>query len=106
MSSGRSCCCTSAWRVVRGELDGYGAGLVEKPEVIALSRADLVDEERLRDLKAELSEAAGQRPFPISAPLEEGIGPLLDAVIQRLGSQDDEVGEEAADADARPWSPL
>ena len=95
-----------AWRVVRGELDGYGAGLAEKPEVIALSRADLVDEGRLRELKAELSEAAGQRPFPISAPLEEGIGPLLDAVIQRLGSQDDEVGEEAADADAGPWSPL
>src|SRR3569832_1253561 len=32
-----------AWRVVRGELDSYGAGLAAKPEVIALTKADLLD---------------------------------------------------------------
>ena len=65
-----------AWRVVRGELEGYGAGLADKAEVIALSRSDLVDEERLRELKAELAEATGQVAFPISAPLGEGVEPL------------------------------
>ncbi|HET7707917.1 MAG TPA: GTPase ObgE, partial [Sphingomicrobium sp.] len=34
-----------AWRVVRGELDSYGAGLADKPELIALSRTDLVEQE-------------------------------------------------------------
>src|ERR1700760_3865857 len=33
-----------AWRTVRGELDSYGAGLDEKDEVIALTKADLVDD--------------------------------------------------------------
>jgi GTP-binding protein len=33
--------------VVRAELESYGAGLGDKPEVIAISRADLVDDERL-----------------------------------------------------------
>lgn len=95
-----------AWRVVRGELDSYGAGLAGKPEVIALSRSDLVTEERLLDLKTELSQATGRTPFPVSAPLEDGVEDLLNAVIERLGSEDEKTDEEAADADARPWSPL
>jgi GTPase len=93
-----------AWRVVRGELETYGEGLEDKPEVIGLSRADLVDEERLRELKAEIADATGTTPFPISAPLREGLEPLLDAIIQRLGPTDEAV-EEVAEAD-RPWSPL
>ena len=93
-----------AWRIVRGELESYGAGLDDKPEVIALSRADLVDEERLTEIRSELSTATGQTAFPISAPLGEGVEPLLDALIQRLGSEE-RVEEEAA-TDDRPWSPL
>src|SRR5687768_17389771 len=33
----------AAWRVVRGEIEAYGGDLAGKPEVVALSRADLVD---------------------------------------------------------------
>jgi GTPase len=93
-----------AWRVVRGELESYGADLAGKPEVVGLSRSDLVTEERLHELKRELEDATGQTAFPISAPLGEGVVPLLDAVIQRLGTQA-EVREDAT-ADERPWSPL
>ena len=93
-----------AWRVVRAELETYGAGLFDKPEVVALSRADLLDEERLRDLQAELSQETGQTTFPISAPLGEGLEPLLDAAIERLAPTE-KFAEEAAEAE-RPWSPL
>src|SRR4051794_21897380 len=55
-----------AWSVVRGELESYGAGLADKPEFVALSRADLVTEERLQELKRDLEAATGQTPFPIS----------------------------------------
>ena len=94
-----------AWRVVRGELEGYGGGLADKSEVIALSRADLIDDDRLTALKAELKEATGVTPVPVSAPLGEGVEALLDAVIHRLGTVN-EAKEEAAAADDRPWSPL
>ena len=73
-------------------------------EVIALSRSDLVDEERLRELKAELAEATGAIPYPISAPLNEGVEALLDKLIERLGPEA-EPAEETADGE-RPWSPL
>ena len=74
-----------AWRIVRGELESYGAGLAGKPEVIAISRADLIDDDRLTELKAELEDATGVTPLFISAPLGEGVEALLDAVIRRLG---------------------
>src|ERR671912_563797 len=87
-----------AWRIVRGELESYGGGLAGKSEVIALSRADLIDDDRLTELKAELQEATGVTPLPVSAPLGEGVEALLDAVIQRLGTVN-EAKEEAAAAD-------
>ena len=93
-----------AWQIVRAELESYGEGLGDKPEIIALSRADLVDEERLAEVKREIADASGQKPYPISAPLGEGIEPLLDALIRRLGTE--ERAREEAAADDRPWSPL
>src|SRR5215218_3305299 len=41
------------WRIVRGELEGYGAGLDEKSALIALTKADLVDDKaRAKAVKA------------------------------------------------------
>src|SRR5690242_21429179 len=36
-----------SWRVVRSELGQYGEGLVDKPEIVALTKADLVDKKQL-----------------------------------------------------------
>src|SRR3954467_14610792 len=55
-----------AWRVVRGELDAYGAGLVEKPEILALNKIDAVDPKDVQKLSAELEEASGAEVIPIS----------------------------------------
>jgi len=93
-----------AWRVVRGELDSYGAGLAEKPEVIALTKADLLDDKKRGEIVKALEKESGARVFPISAPLDEGMGPLLDAIIERLGTATET--EKAGSAHERSWSPL
>jgi GTP-binding protein len=93
-----------AWRVVRGELDSYGAGLAEKPEVIALTKADLLHDKRRGKIVKALEKESGARVFPISAPLDEGMGPLLDAIIERLGTATET--EKAGSAHERSWSPL
>jgi GTP-binding protein len=93
-----------AWRIVRGELAGYGAGLTEKAEVIALTKADLVDEKKLAKTVQALARESGAKVFPISAPLEEGLGPLLDTLIERLGAAAER--EEAEAVDESRWSPL
>jgi GTP-binding protein len=92
-----------AWRIVRGELDSYGAGLADKPELIVLSRTDLVEPKQLAKIAKALEKAAGVALFPISAPLGEGLEPLLDAIVQRLGR---EATVEAESEPAGDWSPL
>ena len=94
-----------AWQVVRGELEQYGAGLDDKTEVIALTKADLLDDAKRSKLVKVLEKESGARVFPISAPLEEGMEPLLDAIIQRLGQAPDEA-EAGEAADGPRWSPL
>ena len=96
-----------AWRIVRGELDSYGAGLVRKPEVIALTKADLLDGRKRSKIVQALEQETGARVFPVSAPLEEGMEPLLDAIVERLGSASADEKLDAVDgAGGRPWSPL
>ena len=93
-----------AWRIVRGELNTYGAGLNDKPEVIALTKADLLDDKQRAKIVKALEKATGEPVFPVSAPLEDGLEPLLDAVIERLGTAADEDFE--VPESQRPWSPL
>jgi GTP-binding protein len=92
-----------AWRIVRDELGEYGAGLTDKPEVIALTKSDLLDDKQRSRITDALERASGTRVFPVSAPLEEGLETLLDKVIELLGSAAENVGELA---DEKPWSPL
>jgi GTP-binding protein len=94
-----------AWNVVRAELDSYGAGLDEKPELIALTKADLLDDKRRGKVVKALEKAAGSTVFPVSAPLEEGMEPLLDTIIERLGAAAEEEQLETA-GERRQWSPL
>jgi GTP-binding protein len=93
-----------AWRIVRGELDGYGAGLGDKPELVALTKADLLNDKKRSKLVKALEKEAGTCVFPVSAPLDEGMGPLLDALIERLGATAEQ--ETTSAIDERPWSPL
>jgi GTP-binding protein len=92
-----------AWQVVRGELGSYGAGLADKQEVIALTKTDLLDEKKRAKLVKLLEKETEARVFPISAPLDEGMEALLDAIIQQLGTP---AVESLETADERDWSPL
>ena len=89
---------------MRGELDAYGAGLEDKPEVIALSRADLMDDKDLEKLRKKLVKASGGTVFVVSAATGDGVEPLIDALFDLIG----EVAEVEAE-EAEPvgdWSPL
>jgi GTP-binding protein len=95
---------TEAWRIVRDELAAYGAGLELKSEIVALTKADMIDSKRLKKVAKELETAAEAKVFPVSAPLEEGLEPLLDAVIESLAVASQ--NEPPTAAEARSWSPL
>jgi GTP-binding protein len=93
-----------AWRIVRDELAAYGAGLELKPEIVALTKADMLNAKQLKKAVKELETVAQAKVFPVSAPLEEGLEPLLDAVIESLAVAG--AAEPEAAAEGRSWSPL
>ena len=66
-----------AYKTVRGELEAYGAGLAEKPEIVALSQADTVDADALKKKKASLKRACGTTPYVISAISGAGMQEVL-----------------------------
>ncbi len=102
-----------AMRIVEGELEAYGAGLEDKPRLVALNKVDLADPELAEGFAAELLEAGADRVFPISGATGEGIEALMDAVLAYLPARTatENPGQIPADddgEDAPPpaWDPL
>jgi GTP-binding protein len=66
-----------AYRVIRGELEAYGAGLEEKPEIVALSKSDAVPADELKRKAKALAKATGRKPLVLSAVSGDGMTPAL-----------------------------
>ena len=93
----------TSYRVVRDELEAYGAGLSDKPVVVALNKVDTLDEELTAALTAELEEESGKPVLALSAAGGTGVETVLDALLERLTVQrvDDEGPAEPIE-----WSPV
>ena len=97
-----------ALEIIEDELAAYGAGLDEKPRLIALNKIDLVDAELVKAFTKELKAAGADRVFPISGATGKGMDKLLNAVIEHLPAAtitERPVGERE-EADDALWSPL
>jgi len=73
-----------AYQTVRHELAEYGHGLSEKPEIVALSQSDLLDEEAQEEKRQALQEVAGREVLVLSAPTHVGIEDALRQIMQAL----------------------
>ncbi|MGA0597170.1 GTPase ObgE [Enterovirga sp. CN4-39] len=92
-----------AYETVRGELAAYGAGLAEKPEIVALSKADALDEETLAERIADLADAAGRTPLVISSASGLGVEDVLGQLADVIGAAK---VEEKAETEPEPaWRP-
>ena len=93
-----------AYKTVRGELEAYGHGLAEKPEIVALSQVDILDAEARKKKAAALKKAAGRAPLPLSAATGEGVEAVLRALMSVVEeAQQGDAGKTAA-VDPR-WQP-
>jgi len=82
-----------AYKTVRAELDAYGEGLTQKPEIVALNKADALTPEQLKQQTARLKRAmqassrslhhgkTNKTPFIISAATGQGVPDVLRALI-------------------------
>ena len=91
-----------AYKLVRRELEAYGGGLADKPEIVALSKADALDPDTLKNQVARLKRAAGGKPLVLSAASGQGVQEALRAIQAQLDGED--AAEETAEP-AEPWHP-
>jgi GTP-binding protein len=93
----------AAYRTIRAELAAYGNGLAEKPEVVALNKADALDSDTLKQQVARLKRAAKKTPLVISAVSGEGVTDVLRrllAVIEKART-----GQTEPAAAGASWQP-
>ena len=91
-----------AYRTVRTELEAYGHGLVDKPEIVALTKADALAPEVLKQQVARLKRAAKATPLVISAVTGAGVPDALRRLFAVIATaQADDAREHPAPA----WHP-
>ena len=100
-----------ALRVVEEELAAYGAGLNDKPRLVALNKLDLADGELGAAFAEELKAAGAAEVFNVSGASGEGVDALLDAVLaylpDRTSTETKTVEVEDEDEEgAGEWSPI
>ena len=94
-----------AYRVVRHELEAYGAGLEHKPELLALNKIDALDADA-RDAKtAELERAAGRPPRLVSGVSGEGVREVLGAAWDLIRGRRAEEARPARRDEPAEWRP-
>ena len=60
------------YKTVRAELEAYGQGLTDKPEIVALSKADALTPEAIKEQTARLKKACKKTPLLLSSALRPG----------------------------------
>ena len=93
-----------AYKTVRKELEAYGQGLAEKPEIVALTKADAMTAEQIRDQAARLKRAAKKAPLVISALSGEGVQDALRVLIKVINEADKPKSKRSR-AVAPAWQP-
>jgi len=73
-----------AYKTVRRELEAYGGGLTDKPEIVALSQVDTLDADERKKKAASLKRACGRAPLMLSAVTREGVEEVLRALISHV----------------------
>jgi len=104
-----------AMRVVEEELAAYGAGLEDKPRLVALNKLDLADSELGAAFADELMAAGASQVFNVSGATGQGIDALMDAVLGYLPDRTstetktvevEDINELGGDEGEGEWSPI
>jgi GTP-binding protein len=70
-----------SYKTVRAELEAYGNGLADKPEIVALTKIDAMTSEQIKSQAAKLKRAAKKTPLVLSAHSRKGVPEALRALL-------------------------
>jgi len=88
-----------AYRTVRRELEAYGHGLTDKPEIVALSQIDAVDARTIAEKAKALKNAAKKEPMLFSSVSRDGLEEVLRALMAHI--EEKRKDEEPVEDDPR-----
>ncbi|HET8918493.1 MAG TPA: GTPase ObgE [Xanthobacteraceae bacterium] len=93
----------AAYKTVRAELKAYGHELAEKPEIVALNKADALGAQDIERQAASLKRVAKTTPFVISAVSGQGVDAVLRALLAFIDkARSDTAAPRSADV---AWQP-
>ena len=85
-----------AYKIVRGELEAYGQGLTDKPEIVALSKSDAMTKEAIKAQAGKLKKACKKTPLVLSAQSGDGVPEALRALLKIIDKARDEADRAKA----------
>jgi GTPase len=91
------------YKTVRAELEAYGQGLTDKPEIVALSKADALTPEAIKKQTAKLKKACKKTPLILSSVSGQGVPEVLRALWKFIDKARDDAGVPAGKEEA--WQP-
>jgi GTP-binding protein len=95
----------AAYKIVRRELAAYGEELADKPEIVALSKVDALDDEtRDKRLKA-LGRAAKKTPLALSSASGAGVERALRALMRTIDGASEPDPSDLSAEPAERWRP-
>lgn len=90
-----------AYKTIRAELEAYDSNLAQVPEIVAMSKTDVLDAELVDEQAAEVEAVCGTRPLRISSVTGQGVTPALGQLAERL----EQARPKQDDTDDQPWAP-
>jgi len=96
---------TEAYRTVRHELEAYGEGIADKPEIVALNKVDALTPAEANRKRAALSRAIGKDVRLISGVSGAGVRDLVNEISLMLRDRRTDQAAEKAAEEATDWTP-
>ncbi|HEX3675220.1 MAG TPA: GTPase ObgE [Rhizomicrobium sp.] len=91
------------YKVIRGELESYGNGLGEKPEILVLNKIDSIPKAALAKKRAALEKASGVEVLTMSGVSGEGVDVVLRELAKLIEKR--RTKEKKKNTPERSWSP-
>ena len=74
----------ASYQTIRHELEEYGWGLSQKPEVIGLNKSDLLSAEEIEEKVAVLKKLSGSEIFVLSGATQQGVPDTLSCLLKHI----------------------
>src|SRR5438067_960460 len=90
-----------AYKTIRNELQSYGHGLADKPEIVVLNKSDAIPPDALKRKLLSLERACGRKPIAMSGVSGSGVDQVLFAIVRCLKDS----RTATRDSGTKVWAP-